>query len=223
MNSTDPRRGRGPPVAARALRRRARRAARSATAGPASSDLWIASAALRDGRLGARPRAGRPRRPGAPGPRAHVLGDRSCRTRSCHSRIRTKLRYSARQRRRNAEEESSRCCSSRWFQRFSSPIRSLVGSAKRECSRSACSPLLLRPLPRVLHRQPGDDRDHVAGDAVPLRLEQHPAEARVDGQAGEVAARPGQRRRLAARGPRGSRRAPAAGRGPPSRRGSRAA
>ena len=42
-----------------------------------------------------------------------------------------------RQRRRNALDERSRRCTSRWFQRFSSASRSLVGSAKRACCWSA--------------------------------------------------------------------------------------
>ena len=47
---------------------------------------------------------------------------------------------------------------------------------------------LERPLARVLDREAGDDREHLARDALRLRLEHHAREARLDRQPRELAA-----------------------------------
>ncbi len=49
-------------------------------------------------------------------------------------------------------------------------------------------PLLERSLAGVLDREPRDDREHLARDALRLRLEHHARESRFDRQAGELAA-----------------------------------
>ena len=52
--------------------------------------------------------------------------------------------------------------------------------------------LLDGPLARVLDGQRGGDHQHLAQAAEPVGLEDHPAQPRVDGQPGQLAAEPGQ-------------------------------
>ena len=70
--------------------------------------------------------------------------------------------------------------------------------------------VLLGPLPRILHRQPGDDDQDLAQAAEAVRLDQHPRQPRVHRESGHRRARP---RSAAGRGRRSRarvRRAPAA-------------
>ena len=55
--------------------------------------------------------------------------------------------------------------------------------------------LLQRPLARVLDAQPGGNNEQLTRGMLLLRLQQHPAQRRIDGQARQIAA---QRRQLAA-------------------------
>ena len=78
---------------------------------------------------------------------------------------------------------SSRCCSSRWFQRLSRVRKSLVGSANRACSPSACSRRFSSGRSRRSWMvSPATIASTSRDDALRLRLDQHAREARVDRQ-----------------------------------------
>ncbi len=105
--------------------------------------------------------------------------------------------------RRKALEPSARCCSRRWFHRFSRVRKSLVGSTNRACRRSASSRRSSAARARPGWSCPRRSRARRASRCRrtgPTGFDQHACEPRIDRHARDVATRAGEVRGTVAAG-----------------------